>query len=65
MKDEQKFFKKKKQKLNEGLQIIHLELVKEWNNVWYNIEKGINEKSEIEIQRIKHDLISVLLGPCN
>lgn len=50
MKDKQKFLYMKKQKLNEDLQRFHLELVKKWNYIWYIIEKGINEKSEIDIK---------------
>ena len=30
---------------------FHLNISKRWNNIWYLIEKGINEKLELEVQR--------------
>ena len=34
-----------------NLGVIHLGLPKMWDNTWYFIEYGINEKSEVELQR--------------
>jgi hypothetical protein len=30
---------------------FHLNISKRWNNIWYLIEKDINEKLELEVQR--------------
>ena len=34
-----------------NLGVIHLRLPKMWDNTWYFIEYGINEKLEVELQR--------------
>ena len=34
-----------------NLGIIHLGLPKMWDNTWYFIEYGINEKLDVELQR--------------
>jgi urate oxidase len=51
IRDELRTLYMKKQKLNENLYNIHLEVAKTWSNIWHIVEKGINEKSEIEMQK--------------